>query len=347
MALPASGTISLSQVNVELALASTTAISMNQATVRTLFGVPSGAISMSNGYGKSSVPVFTTPALMNGSTGEARMYSVAVNSAGLFVAVGSKLSAPLYTPVYATSTNGSTWTTPALMNGSTAGASMYSVTVNSAGLFVAVGANSTNWPVYATSTNGSTWTTPALMNGSTYYASMTSVTVNSAGLFVAVGINPSSRPVYATSTNGSTWTTPALMSGSTDEARMTSVTVNSAGLFVAVGYKLSAPASAPVYATSTDGSTWTTPALMNGSTAAALMLSVAVNTGGRFVAVGINQPSSSPVYATSTDGSTWTTPALMNGSTAEARMASVTVNSAGLFVAVGNDSSFRGLYART
>lgn len=56
MPLPASGSISLSQVNVELGVASTTAISMNQATVRTLFGVPSGAISMSNGYGKSAGP---------------------------------------------------------------------------------------------------------------------------------------------------------------------------------------------------------------------------------------------------------------------------------------------------
>ena len=56
MALPASGAISLSQVNVELGLASTTVINMNQATVRTLFGVPSGAISMSNGYGKSAGP---------------------------------------------------------------------------------------------------------------------------------------------------------------------------------------------------------------------------------------------------------------------------------------------------
>lgn len=54
MTLPASGAISLNQVNVELGLSGTTLISMNQASVRTLFGVPSGAISMSNGYGKSN-----------------------------------------------------------------------------------------------------------------------------------------------------------------------------------------------------------------------------------------------------------------------------------------------------
>ena len=54
MTLPASGAISLNNVNVELGLAGTTSINMNQASVRTLFGKASGAISMSDGYGKSN-----------------------------------------------------------------------------------------------------------------------------------------------------------------------------------------------------------------------------------------------------------------------------------------------------
>ncbi len=54
MTLPASGAISLSQVNTELGLASTTTISLNNSNVRTLFGKPSGTISMSDGYGKSN-----------------------------------------------------------------------------------------------------------------------------------------------------------------------------------------------------------------------------------------------------------------------------------------------------
>ena len=54
MTLPASGAISLNNVNVELGLSGTTSINMNQASVRTLFGVASGAISMSDGYGKSN-----------------------------------------------------------------------------------------------------------------------------------------------------------------------------------------------------------------------------------------------------------------------------------------------------
>ena len=268
------------------------------------------------------------------------MYGVTVNSSGKFVAVGYDGS---NYPVYATSTDGSTWTTPATMNGSTTVANMYGVTASSSGKFVAVGFNGSNYPVYATSTDGSTWTTPATMNGSTTAANMYGVTVNSSGKFVAVGYDGSNYPVYATSTDGSTWTTPATMNGSTTAAYMLGVTVNSSGKFVAVGYNNDTN-KYPVYATSTDGSTWTTPATMNGSTTAAYMYGVTVNSSGKFVAVGFNS-SYYPVYATSTDGSTWTTPATMNGSTTAANMYGVTVNSSGKFVAVGYDGSNYPVYA--
>ena len=70
MALPSSGEISLSQVNVELSKASGASISMNDTAVRNLFGVASGAISMSNGYGKSNGPLlsFCTSAGANDSS---------------------------------------------------------------------------------------------------------------------------------------------------------------------------------------------------------------------------------------------------------------------------------------
>lgn len=55
MALPASGTISLANVNVELGLSSTATISLNQANVRSLAGIASGTISMSDLLGKSNV----------------------------------------------------------------------------------------------------------------------------------------------------------------------------------------------------------------------------------------------------------------------------------------------------
>ena len=54
MTLPASGAISLANVNTELGAASNTTRSLNDAAVRSLFGKASGVISMSDGYGKSS-----------------------------------------------------------------------------------------------------------------------------------------------------------------------------------------------------------------------------------------------------------------------------------------------------
>jgi hypothetical protein len=54
-----SGQISLNDVNVELGIAGTTTISMNQTNVRTLAGVPSGAISMQNLQNKSNTFSFS------------------------------------------------------------------------------------------------------------------------------------------------------------------------------------------------------------------------------------------------------------------------------------------------
>jgi hypothetical protein len=76
MALPASGAISLSQVNVELGLSATAQIGMNDAAVRTLFGVPSGAISMSDGYGKANEYPFT----ISSNQTNANLRTLAVNA---------------------------------------------------------------------------------------------------------------------------------------------------------------------------------------------------------------------------------------------------------------------------
>ena len=59
MTLPASGPISFNDINVELGVAGTTQASLGQASYRTLAGVPSGAISMNNFYGKSNEFAFT------------------------------------------------------------------------------------------------------------------------------------------------------------------------------------------------------------------------------------------------------------------------------------------------
>ena len=54
MPLPASGQITLNQVNVELGISGTTQRGLGDSTTRTLFDVASGQIAMSNGYGKAN-----------------------------------------------------------------------------------------------------------------------------------------------------------------------------------------------------------------------------------------------------------------------------------------------------
>jgi hypothetical protein len=56
MTLPVSGPISFCDVNVELGNTSTDPLALASADVRTLFGVASGAISMSDGYGCANIP---------------------------------------------------------------------------------------------------------------------------------------------------------------------------------------------------------------------------------------------------------------------------------------------------
>jgi len=58
MALPASGQITLNQVNVELGLSGTAQLGLGDTVTRDLFGVVSGQITMANGYGATAGPNF-------------------------------------------------------------------------------------------------------------------------------------------------------------------------------------------------------------------------------------------------------------------------------------------------
>lgn len=74
MTLPVSGAISFNNINVELGVAGTTQASLGQSSYRTLAGVPSGAISMSNFYGKANAFAFS----ISSSQNKANLRSLAV-----------------------------------------------------------------------------------------------------------------------------------------------------------------------------------------------------------------------------------------------------------------------------
>lgn len=76
MTLPASGPISFNAINVELGVAGTTQADINQSSYRTLAGVPSGTIALSNFYGKSNVFAFT----ISSNTTNANLRTLAVNA---------------------------------------------------------------------------------------------------------------------------------------------------------------------------------------------------------------------------------------------------------------------------
>jgi len=228
------------------------------------------------GYATSTDGVTWTTSLFNGSTVNGNMYGVAISSSGRIVFVGANY--------FTTSADGTTWTTPAPFSSATFSAN--AVCVNSAGLFVAVGSDSSSGPSYSTSVDGSTWTPVANFNGFApgNVGSVNGVAVNSSGRFVAVGnINTYGSSLYTTSTDGTTWTTPTSFNGLYQSFNVRGITVNSAGKFIAVG---SGSDNLPIYTASNDGVTWSNPQQMGDYPATGSPFGVTIAPSGKFIAVG-------------------------------------------------------------
>lgn len=103
MALQGSGAISFNNINVELGISGTATISLNDTAVRTLAGVASGAISMSNFYGKSSTVTINLTIAANTPNYNIRNAAVAAGWNGTStLSVNVTINSGVY--VYSTST---------------------------------------------------------------------------------------------------------------------------------------------------------------------------------------------------------------------------------------------------
>jgi hypothetical protein len=118
MALNLSGPISLGgttagqSIAVELGLSPTAAISLNQTNVRTLAGVPSGAIIMpTNFYGKSSSVSYSITISTNTANFNLRTAAIAAgwNGTTVPVTINCTINSGVY--VYSTSTGAYAWQT--------------------------------------------------------------------------------------------------------------------------------------------------------------------------------------------------------------------------------------------
>jgi hypothetical protein len=280
---------------------------------------------------------WTNPAQIPIPQAAGYLTSIAVNTSGRFVALGTGsdgIGGSNYT-LATTSTNGTTWSSATYIT--SAGISLSSIAVSSSNLFVAVGSDAVGLPVYSTSTNGTTWTTN-IMNGSSTIAYMGPLAVNSSGLFVALGQDSTSALIYATSTNGTTWTTPAPFNGVSTpfNGGIISMTVSPSGKFVVVGFFNDGIKDVPIYATSDNGTTWSSATSLGSYSGSYRLNSITVNSSGLFVAVGNESAVGGAIYTTSTNGTTWSAPALLSGTDISDSLNGIAVNtSTGKFVAVG------------
>jgi hypothetical protein len=133
--------------------------------------------------------------------------------------------------------------------------------------WVAVGSNTyssttsaNSWQA-SSSSDGITWATPVSISAGGILGYFTHVAVNGSGLFVAVGAETASGTAYySTSTDGVTWTALTRLGAVGALMYKPRIACNTAGRFMVVGYSTSFSNVYGTYSTSTDGTTWTTPA---------------------------------------------------------------------------------------
>lgn len=195
------------------------------------------------------------------------------------------------TGLYATSTNGASWTGGTI---ATSGSNWeYTcVAYNGTNQYVALIGGNGGTNDLATSSNGTTWSTTAnALPANSYWKQV----IWDGSKYVALRADSAN---IATSTNGTTWTGSAVTGGSSDASGIAFGAIGATNYYVIVSGNTGA---SQVASYSTNGTSWTSGSTLPSSD---VWSSVAYGNG-RFVAVAGNVGTTTTKAAVSTNGTTW------------------------------------------
>ena len=300
-------------------------------------------------------------------------WQVAISADGNYAIVGARgedtgaLSAGA---AYIFVRSGSTWTQQAKIQASNKGESDefgYSVSINSDGTYVIVGANtedgSTNTindagAAYIFTRSGSTWTEQAILrasNAGAYDYFGESVSINSDATYAVVGAwyENTTGAMYVFTRSGSTWTQQAGPLRATDfgadDRFGKNLSINGDGTYIIIGAHTEAPGGVSnggaAYIWVRSGSSWTHQQKLTASDVATNYYfgeGVAISSDGNYAIVGAVRSLASGLdagaaYVFTRSGSTWTEQAILTTSDTQLYDnigRSVSINSDGTFAIV-------------